>query len=59
VPPKELYFLKEINNGMLQPEEKLEYPVSFCQHQLGKVLILDDDANVIIKDIKKLQGGQS
>ncbi len=44
---------------MLQPEEKLEYPVSFCQHQLGKVLILDDDANVIIKDIKKLQGGQS
>ncbi len=27
--PKELYYLPKINCGMLQPEEKNEYPVSF------------------------------
>jgi hypothetical protein len=38
---------------MFQSEEKLEYPVDFCQHQLGEVLILDEVADVTIKDLKK------
>jgi hypothetical protein len=52
VPPKELYFLKEIDYGMLQPKEKPKYLVYLYQHQLGKVLILDEAINVTIKDKK-------
>ncbi len=50
--PKELYFLKEIDCGMLQPVEKHEYLVYFYKHQPGEVLILDEVANVIVKDKK-------
>jgi hypothetical protein len=40
---------------MFQSEEKIEYPVYFYQHQLGEVLILDEVANVTIKN-KKIVG---
>jgi len=50
VAPEELYFLKKIDYGMFQPEEKIEYPVYFYQHQLGEVLILDEATNVTVKD---------
>ncbi len=40
---------------MLQQKEKLEYLVYFCQHQLGEVLILDEVADVIVKN-KKIIG---
>ncbi len=52
VTPKELYFLKEIDCGMLQPLKKPKYPVYFYKHQLGEVLILDEAADVIVKDKK-------
>jgi hypothetical protein len=52
VTPKKLYFLKEVDCGMLQQKEKLEYLVYFCQHQLGEVLILDEVADVIVKNKK-------
>jgi hypothetical protein len=35
VAPEKLYFLKEIDCGMLHLEEKIEYLVYFYQHQLG------------------------
>jgi hypothetical protein len=35
---------------MLQPKEKPKYPIYFYQHQSKKVLILDEVANMIIKD---------
>ncbi len=40
---------------MLQPKEKSKYPIYFYQHQSRKVLILDEVANMIIKD-KKIVG---
>jgi hypothetical protein len=40
---------------MLQPKEKPKYPIYFYQHQYKKVLILDEVANMIIKD-KKIVG---
>ncbi len=49
---EESYFLKEIHYGMLQSKEKLEYLVYFYQHQLREVLILDEIANVTVKDKK-------
>ncbi len=52
VAPKKLYFLKKIDCGMLQLEQKLEHPVYFYKHQLGKILVLDEVANVTIKDMK-------
>ncbi len=42
VAQKKLYFLKEIDYGMLQPEEKPKYLVYFYKHQPRKVLILDE-----------------
>jgi len=47
-----LYFLKEINYGMLQPKDKNEYFVYFFEHQLGEALILDEVVNITIKDKK-------
>jgi hypothetical protein len=52
---KELYFLKEINCGMFQLEEKPKYLVYFYKHQPKEVLILDETANVTVKD-KKITG---
>jgi hypothetical protein len=52
VAPEELYFLKEIDYGMLQPEENPEHPIYFYKHQLGEVLILDETIDVTIKDKK-------
>jgi hypothetical protein len=40
VASKELYFLKNINCGMLQPKEKPECLVYFYKHPLGEVLII-------------------
>jgi hypothetical protein len=42
--------LKEIDYGMLQPKEKPKYLVYFYQHQHGEVLILDEVADVIVKN---------
>jgi hypothetical protein len=47
--------LKEIDCGMLQPEEKLNYLIYLYKHQLGKVLILDEVVDVTVKD-KKIAG---
>jgi len=47
--------VKRIDYGMLQPKEKLKYPIYFYQHQSRKVLILDEVANMIFKD-KKIVG---
>jgi hypothetical protein len=52
---KELYFLKEIDYGMLQPEEKPKYLIYLYKHQPGDVLILDETIDVIVKD-KKIIG---
>jgi hypothetical protein len=49
---EELYFLKEIDCGMLQPKDKIDYPVYFYEHQLKKALTLDEVANITIKDKK-------
>ncbi len=49
---EELYFLKEIDYGMLQPKAKPKYLVFFYQHQLGEVLILGEVADVIVRDKK-------
>ncbi len=49
---KKLYFLKTIDCGMFQLEEKPKYPIYFYKHQLGEVLILDEAADVTIKDKK-------
>jgi hypothetical protein len=48
--PKELYFLKEIDCGILQPKEEPKYPIYFYKHQLGEVFILDEVVDVTIKD---------
>jgi hypothetical protein len=53
--PEELYFLKEIDYGMFQLKEKLEYPIYFYKHQPREVLILDEITNVTVKD-KKIIG---
>jgi hypothetical protein len=50
VVPKEQYFLKEIDCGMLQPEDLVDYPMHFYEHQLGEVLILDEVVDIIVKD---------
>ncbi len=50
--PKELYFKKKIDCGMLQPKNKVDDPVYFYEHQLGETLILDKATNIIIKDKK-------
>ncbi len=47
---EELYFLKEIDCGMLQLEDKVDYPVYFYEHQPRETLILDEAADIIIKD---------
>ncbi len=49
VAPKELFFKKEINYGMLQLE-KVDYLVYFYEHQLGEALILDEVFDIIAKD---------
>jgi len=41
--------------GMFQPKEKPKYLVYFYKHQLGKILILDEVVDVIVKD-KKIGG---
>jgi hypothetical protein len=52
---EELYFLKLINCGMFQLEEKPKYLVYFYKHQPKEVLILDETTNVTVKD-KKIAG---
>jgi hypothetical protein len=37
---------------MLQPKDKIDYPVYFYEHQLKKALTLDEVANITIKDKK-------
>jgi hypothetical protein len=37
---------------MLQPEDKVDYPMYFYEHQRGEVLILDEATNIIVKDKK-------
>ncbi len=49
---EKLHFLKEINCGMLQPEDIVDYPVYFYEHQPGKVLILDEVVDIIVKNKK-------
>jgi hypothetical protein len=41
---------------MLQPKDKVDYPMYFYEHQLGKALILDENTNNTIKYIKKIIG---
>jgi hypothetical protein len=50
--PKELYFFKEIDCGMLQLENKADDLVYFYEHQLEETLILDEVANIIIRNKK-------
>jgi len=45
-----LYFLKEIDYGMLQLKEKVDYLVYFYEHQPREALIFDEVANIIVKD---------
>ncbi len=54
---KELYFLKEINYGMLQLKDKVDYPVYFYEHQPREALIFDEVANITVK-IERLLVGQ-
>ncbi len=49
---KRFTFLKELDYGMLQPKEKPKYLVYFYKHQVGKVLILDETIDVIVKNKK-------
>ncbi len=42
IAPKELYFLHEIDCGMLQLEKKNVYLMIFCEHQPREVLFLDE-----------------
>ncbi len=48
--PEELYFLFEIDCGMLQLEDKNEYSIFFYEHQQGEALILDKVIDITIKD---------
>jgi hypothetical protein len=51
VTPKELYFLKEIDVGMLQrPKNKIDYLVYFYEHQPRKALTLDEVVDITVKD---------
>jgi len=50
VVPEELYFLFEIDCGMLQLEDKNEYSIFFYEHQQGEALILDKVIDITIKD---------
>jgi hypothetical protein len=45
---EELYFLKEIDYGMLQPKDKVDYPMYFYEHQPRKALILDEATNITV-----------
>jgi hypothetical protein len=47
---KELYFLKKIDYGMLQPKDKIDYLVYFYEHQSREALILDEAISIIVKD---------
>ncbi len=55
--PKDLYFLKEIYCGMLQLEDKVDYPMYFYGHQPREVLILDEATNIIVKYTKRFSIG--
>ncbi len=57
VTPEELYFKKEIDCGMSQPEDRVDYPVYFYEHESGEALILDEVATSLPK-IKRLFVGQ-
>ncbi len=46
VVPKELYFFKKIDYGMLQPKHIVDYPIYFYEHQLRKVV------DIIVKIFK-------
>jgi len=47
---EELYFLFEIDCGMLQLEDKNEYPIFCYEHQQGEALIIDKGIYITIKD---------
>ncbi len=49
---EELYFLKEIDCGMLQPKDRVDYFVYFYEHQPREVLILDETTDISVKDKK-------
>jgi hypothetical protein len=49
---EELYFLKEIDCGMLQPKDRVDYPVYFYEHQPRKALILDEATDITVKNKK-------
>jgi len=49
---EELHFLKEIDCGMLQLEDIVDYPVYFYEHQLKEALILDEVVDITVKDKK-------
>ncbi len=51
---EELYFLFEIDCGMLQLEDKNEYPIFCYEHQQGEALILDKGIYITIKDKKSI-----
>jgi hypothetical protein len=49
---EELHFLKEIDCGMLQLEDIVDYLVYFYEHQLKEALILDEVVDITVKDKK-------
>jgi hypothetical protein len=48
-------FLLEVYVRMVQPEENINYPSRYHQHELGKTLILDKSTNITIKN-KQITG---
>ncbi len=49
---KNIYLKKEIDCGMLQPKDKIDYPMYFHEHQPREALILDEVVDIIVKDKK-------
>jgi hypothetical protein len=49
---EEIYFKKEIDYGMLQSKNKVDYLVLFYEHQPGEILILDEVVDINVKDNK-------
>jgi hypothetical protein len=55
VSPKKLIFLLKVYVGMAQPNENINYPFWYYQHEHRKTLILDESTNAMIRN-KQITG---
>jgi hypothetical protein len=53
---EKLHFVPEIDYGMIQIKDKIDYLLHIYKHEPTNTLIFDEDASITIKDQKLLTG---